>query len=72
MKAVIILHSCSKSINKLSFVSLSIRFRLWKTIAILAFSNVERLAIFKKLANSLSDKEPAPSLPRKIRFESAF
>ena len=57
IKPVIILHSSSKSLSKLSLVLSSINPLLSKTITIFAFSKVDRLAIFRKFANSLFEKE---------------
>ena len=65
MKPEIILHSSSKSFGSSSLDSDVISPRFSKTIAILAFSNAERFAILRKLANSFLDDEPDPFYPVK-------
>ena len=49
---VIILHSSSRSVSKSYFALLSISPRLSKTITMLAFSNVDRRAMFRNNAAS--------------------
>ena len=61
-KPVIIRQTSSRSCSSSSRTLLSINPLASKTITILAFSNAERRAIFKKLAKSLFDEEPDPSL----------
>ena len=60
-KAVIILLSLSSLLYTADFSSLVSIFLLTKMHKILAHSNTERLEILRKLANSLSEKEPDPS-----------
>jgi len=65
MKPEIILHSSSKSLSNSSLDSDVISPRFSKTIAMLEFSNAERLAKLRKLANSFFDEEPDPFYPVK-------
>jgi hypothetical protein len=62
LKLVILRLSLSKSSNSSLSISEVIRLLRLSSIIIFAFSTVERLATFKKLAKSFTESEPGPSV----------
>ncbi len=62
LKLVIFRLSLSNSSNSSLSISEVIRLLRLSSIIIFAFSKVERLATFKKLAKSFTESEPEPSV----------
>ena len=63
LKLVIFRLSLSNSSNSSLSISEAIRLLRLNSIIIFAFSKVERLAMFKKLAKSFTESEPEPFYP---------